>query len=167
MESMEKTLSRPFRISLTWQIKWAVLLSAVLALFFSADLHAQQRPMFLPAPDSPISVGDGPGSIALADVNQDGKADLVVASARGLTVLLGQGDGRFHIPPGSPIHVPKWPSEMLLRDFNGDGKLDVAFANHDSFDVILLFGDGKGGFTLAPHSPVAMKQGQHPPTHGL
>jgi len=165
---MEKPPSRPIRVLPPWRIECAVLFTTALGLFFSADMQAQpQRGLFAPAPDSPISVGDAPGSVALGDVNQDGKLDLVVASARGLTVLLGQGDGRFRLAPGGPIHVPKWPSELLLRDFNGDGKLDVAFANHDSYDVVLLFGDGTGGFTLSAHSPVTMKQGRHPHTHGL
>ena len=126
-----------------------------------------RRPLLAPAPDSPLAVAGAPGSVALGDVNQDGKLDLVVASGRGLTVLLGQGDGRFRPTRGSPLQVPKRPTEMVLRDLNGDGKLDLALANHDSYGVMLLFGDGNGGFVLAPHSPVIMKDGQHPHMHGL
>src|SRR5262249_54293663 len=111
-----------------------------------------QRPLLAPAPDSPIAVAGAPGNVALGDVNQDGKPDLVVASGRGITVLLGQGDGRFRAARGSPVKVPERASEMVLRDLNGDGKLDLALANHDSYGVMLLFGDGDGGFALAPHS---------------
>jgi len=50
---------------------------------------------------------------------------------------------------------------------NGDGKLDVAFTSHDSYGVTLLTGDGKGGLAKAPNSPIVMKMGQHPHTHGL
>jgi hypothetical protein len=32
---------------------------------------------------------------------------------------------------------------------------------------MILTGDGNGGFVLAPQSPVIMKEGQHPHTHGL
>ena len=39
--------------------------------------------------------------------------------------------------------------------------------NHDSYKVTLLRGDGKGGFSVAPTSPIIMKDGQHPHTHGL
>src|SRR5919204_496567 len=126
-----------------------------------------QRPLLAPAPDSPIAVAGAPGNVALGDVNQDGKPDLVVASGRGITVLLGQGDGRFRAARGSPIQVPERPTELALRDLNGDGKLDLALASHDSYRVTLLFGDGEGGFALAPHSPVVMKEGRHPHTHGL
>jgi hypothetical protein len=120
-----------------------------------------------PAPDSPIAFGEGPGSVALGDVNQDGKLDLVVAGGGGMTVLLGEGDGRFRVAPGSPIKLPEPCSEMVLGDLNGDGPLDVALANHDSYAVTLLVGDGNGGFTLSPHSPVIMKEGRNPHTHGL
>jgi FG-GAP-like repeat len=126
-----------------------------------------QRSLLVPGPDSPIAVADAPGSIALGDVNQDGTLDLLVANARGIDVLLGEGDGRFHAAPASPIQVADRSSEMVLGDLNGDGKPDLALANHDSYGVMLHFGDGQGGFALAPHSPAIMKDGQHPHTHGL
>jgi hypothetical protein len=124
-------------------------------------------PLFAPAPGSPIAVAGGPGNIALGDVDQDGKPDLVVVSGVGITVFLGQGDGRFRIASGSPIQVPDRPSEMVLCDFNGDGRLDLALASHNSYGVTLLFGDGNGRFASAPSSIVLMKEGQHPHTHGL
>jgi hypothetical protein len=120
-----------------------------------------------PAPGSPIPVAGNPGNIALGELDHDGNLDLVVASGRGLTVLLGEGDGRFRVTPGSPLQIPHRSSEMVLRDLNGDSKLDLALANHNSYSLTLLFGDGHGSFTLAPRSPVIMKDGQHPHTHGL
>jgi hypothetical protein len=126
-----------------------------------------QLPLLTPAPDSPIAIGDRPGCVAFGEVNQDNKLDLVVASEDGITVLLGQGDGRFRAAPRSPTRLPDPCSEMVLVDLNGDGKSDLALANHDSYGVMLLFGDGNGGFAFAPHSPVIMKEGQHPHTHGL
>ena len=56
---------------------------------------------------------------------------------------------------------------MVLGNLSGDDKLDLALASHDSYGVTLLFGDGNGGFAIAPHSPVIMKEGQRPHTHGL
>lgn len=137
------------------------------ALLSACTAPRAERPLFAPAPDSPIGVAGAPGNVALGDVNHDGKPDLIVANGRGITVLFGQGDGRFRAAPGSPIQVPDRPTEMVLRDLNGDGDLDLALAHHDSYRVTLLFGDGKGGFALAPQSPVIMKEGQHPHTHGL
>jgi hypothetical protein len=45
--------------------------------------------------------------------------------------------------------------------------LDVAVASHDSYRVVILLGDGKGGLAPAPNSPVVLKKGQNPHTHGL
>jgi hypothetical protein len=128
--------------------------------------HAQP-PLFAPAPDSPIRLADAPGNVALGQLNRDGKLDLVVASRGGITVLLGEGDGRFRVTPHSPIKLPDPCTEMVLCDLNADGNLDLALASHDSYRVMLLIGDGNGGFALAPHSPVVMKEGQRPHTHGL
>ncbi|MGQ0720749.1 MAG: FG-GAP repeat domain-containing protein [Candidatus Eiseniibacteriota bacterium] len=126
-----------------------------------------QRPLLAPAPGSPVSVAGAPGSVVIGEVNGDNRPDLMVASARGITVLLGQGDGRFRVASSSPIDVPEPSTEMVPGDLNGDGKLDLALASHDSYGVTLLFGDGNGSFATAPHSPVIMKEGEHPHTHGL
>ena len=132
---------------------------------FSAPPAGQ--PLLIRAPDSPIALGGGTGNVALGKVNQDGKLDLVVAGGGGLTVFIGQGDGRFRAAAGGPIKLPTPSTELVTGEFNGDGKLDLAVANHDSYGVVLLFGDGSGGFAIAPSSPVIMREGPHPHTHGL
>jgi hypothetical protein len=45
--------------------------------------------------------------------------------------------------------------------------LDLAVATHDSYGVLLFLGDGNGGFTTAPTSPIVMRNGNQPHTHGL
>ena len=140
---------------------------AVLAVGNTCAAPQDRLLLLTPAPGSPIALGDGPGNVALGRVNQDGRLDLVVAAGGGITVLFGQGDGRFRVAPGSPIKLPAACTEMTSGDFNGDRKLDLALANHDSYGVMLLFGDGSGGFALAPHLPVIMKEGKRPHTHGL
>jgi hypothetical protein len=140
------------------------------ALLVSACTPRSEPPaLFAPPPDSPIAVPGGPGNVALGDLNGDGKLDLVVTCGKNktVTVLLGQGDGRFRPAPGGPVLLADAPSELVLGDFNGDGKLDVAVAGHDSYGVVLLLGDGKGGLAKAPNSPIVLKEGQHPHTHGL
>lgn len=91
---------------------------------------------------------------------------MACGKSRSIIVLPGQGNGQFGAP-ASTTTVPESPGEMALGDVNIDGKLDLAIVTHDSYSVLLLLGDGKGGLTLAPSSPIVMKVGQHPHTHGL
>lgn len=132
-----------------------------------ANVSDQQKPMFASAPGSSIAVGCGPGNVVIGDLNNDSRADLVVAcgQTRALSVLLGNREGLFRV--SNLIPLPDPPGNMMLGDVNGDQHLDLAIDSHDSYGVVLLLGDGKGGFTIAPNSPIVMKEGQHPHTHGL
>jgi hypothetical protein len=100
-------------------------------------------------------------------VNGDDKLDLVAAHGQSVTLLIGQGDGQFRTAPTSPIALSAHPDEMAFGDIDGNRTLDLIVASHDTYDVVLLSGDGKGGFTPAPSSPITMRQGTHPHTHGL
>jgi hypothetical protein len=67
-------------------------------------------------------------SIAVADFNGDGKADLAVADldSLNLCVLAGKGDGTF----ASPVNYAAGdlPQAIAVGDFNGDGRADLAVA---------------------------------------
>ena len=150
-----------------------VLTALSLLLFTScqtgtATNSQAQQELFTPSQGSPISLPGGPGNVIIGDVNNDKKLDLVVAcgQSRTINVLLGKGDGQF-TTPASTTTVSDSPGEIALGDVNADGKSDLAVASHDSYGVVLLLGDGNGGFTVAPNSPIVMKIGKHPHTHGL
>ncbi|HEX6046959.1 MAG TPA: VCBS repeat-containing protein, partial [Pyrinomonadaceae bacterium] len=134
----------------------------------NASQQTAQQPLFADAQGSPVPLEGGPGKVLVGDMNNDRKLDLVVALGRprAITVLEGKGNGQFG-PALSTTTIAEPPSEIAAGDFNGDGKLDVAISSHDSYGVVLLNGDGKGGLAKAPASPVVMKLGQHPHTHGL
>ena len=135
-----------------------------------ANVGSLQQPIFASAPGSPVPVACGPGNVAVGDLNNNGKPDLVVAcgQARAMTVLLGTGSGRGgDFRASNPIPLPDSPGDMVLGDVNGDSNLDLAIDSHDSYGVVVLLGDGKGGLALAPNSPIVMKEGRHPHTHGL
>ena len=127
-----------------------------------------QQSFFTAAAGSPISVSCGPGTVVIGDMNNDKKPDLVVACGKNKSILVlpGKGDGQFGAAV-STTTVPDSPGEVSLGDVNGDGKLDVAITSHDSYGVVLLLGDGESRLALAPNSPIVMKEGKHPHTHGL
>lgn len=138
-----------------------------------ANAESPQKPLFAHAAHSPIAVSGGPSNVCIGDMNEDDKPDLVVAGAstqaRSIVVLLnaGNGKGEFRAAAAGAISLTDSPGEMVLGDVNGDGHVDVAFVTHDSYSVTLLLGDGKGGLSPALNSPIVMKEGQHPHTHGL
>ena len=101
-------------------------------------------------------------AMAAADVNHDGKLDLLVItahSAASLQVLFGNGDGTF--TPG-PIYGGDLMYEVdtiLTGDFDGDGNVDVAVvwltgppadgpAGGGGTQFEVLSGDGTGNFAL-------------------
>ncbi len=114
-----------------------------------------------------LPVGQGPRSIAIADVNHDGKPDILVANetSQTLSVLLGDGRGHFRPAPEPPCPTGPLPNDIALGDFNGDGNLDLAIANTATPYLTILLGDGKGGFKPSPHSPFATTS--YPHVHGV
>src|SRR5205823_4989631 len=95
-------------------------------------------------------IGSRPVSVALKDVNGDGRPDLITAdqgplSAPGGTVgvLLGNGDGSFQ--PQRPFPVGKGLYAVAVADANGDGRPDLVVANGVN-SVSVLLGQGDGTF---------------------
>lgn len=113
---------------------------------------------------APVSYDTGArfaDSIAVADVNWDGKPDLVVAnrcsgadclSNGSVGVLLGNGDGTFQ-----PVVIYSsggfGAESVAVADLNRDGRLDLVVANRclsalscASGNIGVLFGNGDGTF---------------------
>jgi hypothetical protein len=88
--------------------------------------------------------GYAPPSVASADLNGDGKLDLVVTDAGNgvVDVLLNNGSGSFTAP--TSFGAAGTPDAVAVADLNGDGKLDLVTVN--LFSVSVLPGDGKGAF---------------------
>jgi hypothetical protein len=80
-----------------------------------------------------------------ADVNHDGKPDLVanIGGPSGIEVLLGKGDGTFLQPVISPSESP---ISVAITDLNGDGRPDLAVTNPIINSVDLYIGKGDGSF---------------------
>ena len=114
-----------------------------------------------------IRPGGRVGSVAVADLDKDGNADVVAArlDTGTLWVYLGDGQGRFRAAAGSPFAAGPSPEDIAIADFNRDGRLDVVVTNHDTNHVTMLLGEGTGRLTVASNSPVRV--GSRPHQHGL
>ena len=101
------------------------------------------------------SGGQAAVSIAVADVNGDGKLDLLVANQTGesngdgsIGVLLGNGNGTFQ-PAVTYDAGDSVTSSLAVADLNGDGKPDVVLANSGRGTVTVLLANGGGTFQQA------------------
>jgi hypothetical protein len=83
--------------------------------------------------------------IAAADLNGDGKLDLVLA--RRATVLLGEGNGAFFAPRSfSDSAIGRSADRLALGDVDGDGRLDLALVRQGAREVAILLGARDGTF---------------------
>ena len=102
-------------------------------------------------------VVDGPGSVAVADLNNDGIPDLVTANFNSddVSVLLGNGDGTFQ--PQQTFPVGRSPISVAVADLNADGAPDLVTANLNDLNsrgVSVLLGSGDGTFQPQQTFPV-------------
>ncbi len=119
----------------------------------------------------PVIIYDSGGqnaiSIAVADVNNDGRPDVVVThncftcDAGAVGVLLGNGDGTFQATVNYASGGLS-PSSVAVGDVNGDGKPDllvgnayVGNGNYSRGSIGLLLGNGDGTF----QGPVSFDSG--------
>ncbi len=106
-----------------------------------------------------LSAGVVGRSITVADVNGDGKADLIIggypsyqSTGAIVGVLLGNGDGTFQAPLTFMIDASAgWVSSVAVGDLNQDGKADIVAVDYatSSSKLAVLLGNGDGNFAPA------------------
>ncbi len=116
-------------------------------------------PMNFPASTGVLAT-IAPVGVAVADLNGDGKLD-IVTSNRGATtatssvpgsmgVLLGNGDGTFQSAVSYPLGDStggSYANGITVADMNHDGKADVVVVdNGTTNDVGIFYGNGDGTF---------------------
>jgi hypothetical protein len=99
--------------------------------------------------------GKLPTAVTVADVNEDGRPDLVLGDLdtsidAGVTILLGRGDGSFL--PETRTALGSCARGVAAGDLNADGHLDLAIASIGNASALLpahvsvLLGRGDGTF---------------------
>ena len=103
----------------------------------------------------------GENGFAHADMNNDGKEDLVAIAQpprnppTSFVIRFSNGDGTFaapvsySTPPMSGTTGPQSIAVLALGDFNHDGSIDVVAFTYDSGNAYVFLNNGKGALTVA------------------
>jgi hypothetical protein len=132
----------------------------VLTADFDGDGHSDVAAIDTPGGVVAVLFGDGQGgfserafpsaasSLRVADLDGDGRADLVIGSPGQVQIVFVQRDRTLSAGPATLI-----PSDISGRpgvgDFDGDGRLDLAMSanqNGATWTLALFFGIGGGRF---------------------
>ena len=109
--------------------------------------------------DLGVSVNGAVTFVRTADVNNDGKADVICVNSKGVVVLIGLGTGNFRPPVTYSVSGSSYPAVVWLADLNGDNKLDIVTSNQDG-TMSALLNNGSGEFGTATVFPSGT--GNHP-----
>lgn len=102
------------------------------------------------------ATGPDPESVAIADLNGDGKPDLAVADSSGISVLLQDAAGKFL--PKTTIATGSGCASVAIADLDGDGAPDLLATDAVSVLALLQIPGGGGSFA----APVRYAAGQQP-----
>ncbi len=129
--------------------------------------HFHDLPNAMPA--KPFGGGSEGLAIAAADLNRDGKVDVIAGYARlgsagerfyvgrYLQILINNGDGTFRdetstrLPQTVSGNTDEWPLAIRLADLNGDGAIDIGVSDsEENQSAVPAFYLNNGDGTFAP-----------------
>jgi hypothetical protein len=126
-------------------VSTAVLLIALLVVPAGASA---QSPQFDP-PVATYPAGTAPANLRIADLNGDGRQDIVFADRirRVVRIYHGQGNGTLSAAPTSP-GMGESPQGLATGDVNGDGRIDLIVGTTTGpGSLVTLINNGSGGWT--------------------
>ncbi len=133
-------------------------LTSTLSVLLNTTAPGAATPTF--APEADFATGVYPVSVAIADLNGDGKPDLVAVSQNPniLTVLLNTtapGATKPTFAPMMTFATGPGPSSVAIADLNGDGRPDLVVTTYNTgFSGVSVFlnttAAGASTLTFAP-----------------
>jgi hypothetical protein len=123
-------------------------LLSIVALGLPALAQGPFSPELL-VPPAP-GFGSYVGGVEIADVNSDGRPDVILSGAGAGSVFLARGQGLFS-PPTSFALPGATATRTATGDFDSDGDVDLVVGNWltPSPSFTLLLNDGAGAFTAS------------------
>ena len=119
-------------------------------------VHLQAADNTLPGtPSTTLDVGDDPVSLAIGDLDDDGRPDLAATNgSEGTATVLFQANAF-----ATPLTLPtgEGPLGLVVTDANGDGLTDVIVANSEDFTLSVFL-----RAALGPHTTVIIPAGEFP-----
>jgi hypothetical protein len=88
--------------------------------------------------------GNAGANLGIADVDGDGRVDLVQRDGRSGGVWLHLGDGHGSLKFPVQCSPPVGDRTLALEDLDGDGRADVAGTSTDGTELWVSLGDGRG-----------------------
>ncbi|HEY1662993.1 MAG TPA: VCBS repeat-containing protein [Verrucomicrobiae bacterium] len=101
-----------------------------------------------------VNVANFPWFVASADINGDGKPDLLCSTFNNLSVLVLTNNGHGIFSSNATIYVGAYIYGLALADVNGDGKPDLITADYGYHLLSLFLNNGSGGFYLNNYLPI-------------
>lgn len=131
--------------------------------FVAVFLQDTAKPGTFLAPTK-YSVGEQPVSIAIGDINGDGKPDIITVNtalssiatprAHTISVLLQDANNPGQFLAATDYPTGRFPNAAAIGDLNGDGKPDLAVA--DNTGISLLFQSSSTPGTFLPLTTLAL-----------
>src|SRR5262245_18028578 len=73
--------------------------------------------------------------VAIGDINNDGRPDVLITEFHGVRLFINKGAGVFaDVTKEAGLHNPAWGASAAFFDYNRDGWLDLVVVNYVAYD---------------------------------